>query len=815
MWLGRIFVWMAMLTALMAAWHYWRAETQRHGTRDAGRGTEERDGKGVGEGGMLGKARRWYLLMGITIAAATAYLWWLILTQRYEVAYVHDYTNRELPTLYRIAALWGGQAGTWLIWALFTMLWGLLLRKFAQPYETATLAILSGLNFLLLLPVGVPGVAAALAEAGVRLKPILNTAMEDPFLVLSPPPSDGRGLNPLLQNPWMAVHPPNMFAGYSAMALPFALAVAGLWRRDWQGWTRYALPAAALGTFQLGLGITLGGVWSYEVLGWGGYWAWDPVENASFIPWLSCAALMHCLIAHRITKGALQLTAFLALTTFLTAYYATFVTRSGFIQSVHSFGTSPITWWILGIMLGLAAISFGLFFLRLRQVPVVEGKPIVESVTSLNTFLYAGAVVLFLFGALVFAGLSLPWLTLAGKALGLTEVGEVAVDRTFYDKASFPFALVMCLLLAFFPLLVLVQRKSEEERNEWVKATPWLVTNIALLTALLAFLFGVRQPVSLILIGVASTCLVANFYALYLRARKSPLTVGAYIAHIGLALFVLGVVGSELHDSARQLVITAGGHRVAHGYLFTYTGIHERPDGKIEARLEAYRMEDHANPEMKPEFVATTIFWDTKFGLVRVPFIKRYLTHDIYIEPIELQGSEAPGTITLMRGEERKAGKWNIKFVRFHLSGEHMEGGMPSKVGAVIELNDGTKTYTVTPYWDLEKGTRHEAKIPEKGITVSLESMNAESRSVTLRIEGIEGLHGQPGFIVVNVQKKPAVNLVWLGALLVLLGSLLAGIRRMREALKAQAKISVRDEGRGTGDEKGEAKARKAKRVAA
>jgi cytochrome c biogenesis factor len=98
MWLGRILVWMAMLTALMTAWHYWRAETQRHGTRDAGRGTEERDGKGMGKGGMLSKARRWYLLMGITIVAATAYLWWLILTQRYEVAYVHDYTNRELPT---------------------------------------------------------------------------------------------------------------------------------------------------------------------------------------------------------------------------------------------------------------------------------------------------------------------------------------------------------------------------------------------------------------------------------------------------------------------------------------------------------------------------------------------------------------------------------------------------------------------------------------------------------------------------------------------------------------------------------------------
>ena len=361
----------------------------------------------------------------------------------------------------------------------------------------------------------------------------------------------------------------------------------------------------------------------------------------------------------------------------------------------------------------------------------------------------------------------------------------------------------MCLLLALFPLSVLVRPKEEDGAKEWVKAVPWLVINIALLTALLAFLFGVRQPVSLLLIGAASTCLVANFYALYLRAKQSPLTIGAYLAHIGLALFILGVVGSELHDSARQLVIPAGGHRVAHGFLFVYSGIRERPDGKLEVKLEAYRMDGHESASEKPEFFATPIFWDTAFGLVRTPFIKRYLTHDIYVEPIELQGAQAPGTLTLVRGEERQVGNWKIKFVRFHLAGKAMMG-MPSQVGAVLEFDDGKKTYTATPYWDLEKGTKHEAKIPEKGITVALESMNAESRSVTLHIDGIEGLHGHSGFIVINVQKKPAVNLVWIGTALILLGALLAGVRRMREAIKAQIE-SVRTE----------RKERKVKKVAA
>lgn len=755
MWLGRILLWAAMVVALVTALKYWQVE--REMMKQGAKRSEKLELS-------LKRARCWFLLSGSMVLATMVYLWSLIMTERYEVAYVHDYTSRELEPLYRFAALWGGQAGTWILWAFFTFLWGLVVWRFARLYEPATLAILSGLIFLLLLP----------------------AAVEDPFRIAYPGATNGRGLNPLLHNFWMAVHPPSMFLGYASMGLPFALAIAGLWRKDWHRWTRYALPASCLGVATLGLGISLGGVWSYEVLGWGGYWAWDPVESASLIPWLGCASLMHLLVAQKTSKSSARAVTFLALLTFLTTYYATFVTRSGFIQSIHSFGNSSITWWILAIMLGLTAVSFGLFFLRLKQIPT-ESSPLIKGVANLNTFLYAGAVVLFLFGALVFAGLSLPWITLLGKILGLTEIGEVSVDRTFYDKAAFFFALVMCLLLASFPLLVLFRPKEEQQRREWVRATPWLIANIALIIALLAFLFGVRYLVSIVLIAAASTCLIANFYALYLRVRQSPLTIGAHIAHVGLALFVLGVVGSELHDSAQQLVITAGRHKAAHGFLFTYTDVRERAGGKVEAVLSAYRIDGNSNPDNKPEFVAIPIFWDTKFGLVRVPFIKRYLTYDIYIEPIELQDGKLPGMLTLTKGEEKKIGNWSIRFVKFHLSGEHMMGGMLSKVGAVVELNDGRKTYTVIPYWDLDKGIRREAKIGERGVTVSLERISAESHSIALRIDGIEGLGGQPGFIVVNVQKKPAVNLVWLGAALVLLGSLLAGIKRLRESFETQA----------------------------
>lgn len=762
MWLGRLFLWTAMAAALAAAFAYFRAELL----------VQQQKGEEVQR--WLFRARGRFWLMGLFIMGAMAYLWWLILTQRYEVAYVHDYTNRELPTIYRFAAFWGGQAGTWMMWAFFTTLWGLLLRKFAQPYETATLAILSGLNFLLLLPV----------------------AIEDPFRLLHPPPDDGRGLNPLLQNYWMAIHPPNMFIGYASMGLPFALALAGLWRKDWHGWTRYALPAACFGTAALGFGIALGGIWSYEVLGWGGYWAWDPVENASFVPWLACASLMHLLIVQRTKKSASRLTTVLALSTFLLAYYATFVTRSGFIQSVHNFGTSTITWWVLGIMAFLTVISFGLLALRLKQVPIGEIKPVVDSLTSLNFFAYAGTVVFGVFCLIVLAGLSLPWITIVGKALGFTKMGEFGVERVFYDRASFPIAVVMCLLLAFMPLLVMVRPKDEEQWRMWKSSVPWLIANGALLTALVAFLFGIRQPVSLLLLGGAAVCIVGNGYALYLRAKQSPLTVGAYMAHLGLGVFLLGVVGSELRDSSKQLIIPAGEHRVAHGFLFTFTGLHPRPDGKFEAHLHAHRLggNGHGNGG-EPAFTANPVFWDTAFGLVREPFIKRYLTHDIYIEPVEYQSPQEAGVVTLARGEEIKAGNWRIKFARFELGGKPFMG-MPSKVAVVVEMNDGKRTHTLKPYWNLEAQTTHADRIAGTKIEVGIESMNAESRTVTLHIKGIDGLQGRPEFIVVNVQRKPAVNLVWLGAALMLLGALLSGIRRTREAIKAQ-QVAIASERKG------------------
>ncbi|MCS7223225.1 MAG: cytochrome c biogenesis protein CcsA [Armatimonadetes bacterium] len=751
--IGRLLLWSSLALALAASIAFFRSEreVQRQWSSEPSR--------------QLTFARRLFLLMGLCIALTMIYLWYLILTQRYEVAYVHEYTDRSLPLLYRFAAFWGGQAGTWLLWAFFTTLWGLFLTRFAKPYETAALTILSGLNFLFLLP----------------------AVLEDPFRVLHPPPRDGMGLNPLLHNPWMAIHPPNMFIGYASMSLPFALALAGLWRKDWTGWTRYALPACNLAVAALGLGIFLGGVWSYEVLGWGGYWAWDPVENASFVPWLACVALLHFLIVHRSGKGAARLTTFMGLLPLLTVYYATFVTRSGFIQSVHAFGTSPIVWWLLGIMTFLTVVSMGIFALRVRQVPAPEGQ-VIDRIGGYSFFATMGAIIAGIFGLVVLIGLSLPWISIIGKAIGFKDMPEVGVDRAFYDRVSFPIAIVMAVSLAFMPLLTLVVPKNEEDRISWLKSVPWLILNIGLASALVGFWMGVRQPVSLILIGLSAAVIATNGYALIKRLKTSPWASGAYLAHTGLALFILGVVGSELHDETARLVIPSGQHRSAFGYLLTYADLRPTEDGKLQVVLEGAKLNGtNSHDGAHSTFTATPVmFFAPRFGMVRRPHIERSLLYDIYIEPLEFALPEEAGTLTLARGESATVKPYTITFNGFRLSGK-VTMGMPEKITALVEIKDGKKTHLLKPYWHLKEDgiDKKSDHIPGTNIKVSIEGMNAEERSVKFRIEGIDGLTGHSGYVVINVLKKPGVNLVWLGSICVLLGALFTGVRRIREVAKA------------------------------
>ncbi|MER3329105.1 MAG: cytochrome c biogenesis protein CcsA, partial [Candidatus Kapaibacterium sp.] len=270
--------------------------------------------------GLLKLGRFAYYGVTATMLAISMYLLSNILSHNFQMTYVWEYSSTTLPLNLLISTFYAGQQGSFLLWGLTLTLIGFFLIPYLKErnYEYITMGI-----FVLVI-------------AFILLILIFKSPFEfvwetyaDQNVEVGFTPKEGRGLNPILQNYWINIHPPILFLGYSAMTIPYIFAIAGLLKKDYRKWIRLALPWTLFASAILGLGLMLGGLWAYETLGWGGFWAWDPVENSSLIPWLTAVTLVHTMYIHQKTGGLIKTNFVLAFLTFLFVLYATFLTRSG------------------------------------------------------------------------------------------------------------------------------------------------------------------------------------------------------------------------------------------------------------------------------------------------------------------------------------------------------------------------------------------------------------------------------------------------------------------------------------------------------
>lgn len=382
-------------------------------------------------------ARRAGVTIFPTLSVAMACLWGLFLTDDFSIAYVANHSNRDLPVLYKFAALWSGQEGSLLFWS-----W-----------------ILSGYMFFVLLRHREEGELRPLAGvilAGVQLFfLILNAFIVSPFRVLAEVapdgatrpfvPADGRGLNPLLQYPEMVLHPPTLYLGYVGFSVPFAFALAALITRSpGERWIHVTRRWTMIAWGFLTLGILMGAHWAYAVLGWGGYWAWDPVENASFMPWLTGTAFLHSVMMQE-RRGMLKVwNVWLVFITFLLCIFGTFLTRSGVVSSVHAFAQSPIGHWFVGFLMLVFAVCL-FFFARRRDYLRSEHR--LEAVLSREaSFLFNNLVLL----AACFAVL---WGTLFPVISEAVTGSKVSVGPPFFNRVNIPIFLFLLLLTGVGPLL--------------------------------------------------------------------------------------------------------------------------------------------------------------------------------------------------------------------------------------------------------------------------------------------------------------------------------------------------------------------------
>ncbi|NLG51337.1 MAG: heme lyase CcmF/NrfE family subunit [Chloroflexi bacterium] len=606
---------------------------------------------------LLQSARNGVWVTAATTTAAVGLLLALLLRRDFSVSYVYGHTNSHLPLAYTISALWAGQEGSLLLWLWFLALLSVIAVWRQQAIARAALTARSvgaarvSTKHAPAIPqtAALPYAVAALTLNQAFLALVLLAA-SNPFALLPVTPTDGQGLNPLLQNFWMVMHPPVVFLAYAAYTVPFALAfggvVTGRFTREWlESVRRWALFAWLF----LGAGILMGAWWAYLELGWGGYWAWDPVENSSLIPWLTGTALLHSLMMQERRDTFRQWNLWLIGATFLLCLFATFVTRSGAVQSVHAFGLSSLGNYFIGFILLLLAIQVYLLHKRRQQINMPQEVGALlsrEASLLLTNLLFVGAA------GIVLLGILFP--TLARAIQGR----EISLGAAFYERTVGPLAQIIVLVIGVCPWLPWGGMKSGAL---WRRLLPATLAALGVVVALL--LLGIRYGPALVAFGVAAFVLVSLLASTYREVavrqrsqRERPMQAlarlwqkgyrryGGRIVHLGVVLIAVGITGSSIYQDEVQVSLTQGEQVDLGGYSVRYrqpfietSPLYQRVGAEVDI--------------LRGESVVTTLkpvkdfFWSADQWVTEVA-IHTTLKQDLYVI---LAGMEDDGKLASFR----------------------------------------------------------------------------------------------------------------------------------------------------------------------
>ncbi|HEY2955594.1 MAG TPA: cytochrome c-type biogenesis CcmF C-terminal domain-containing protein [Candidatus Eisenbacteria bacterium] len=714
---GPILVWIAFLASLVAGLGFLAATGGREQA--------------------LRPARWAFRVQWLALAGAIATLWTLLFSHDFRYEYVANYTSRAMEWHYVMAGLWGGQEGTFLLWALITCTLGLALMRVRHALTTPAM-------FFLNLPLVMLG---------------LVSVMRGPFLMFPGGrfPMDGQGLNPLLQDPWMTIHPPVLFTGFSSLVAPFAIAMAALVRRDYDGWVKVVLPWAVLSTAVLATGFIMGGVWAYKVLGWGGYWGWDPVENGSFIPWLSNVALLHGLLVQRVTGSLRRTNFFLAVTSYVLVLYASFLTRSGVLAdfSVHSFVNLGLNGFLLSFLLLTAIVGYGTLLYRLRDIPGPR-EPLGSF--SRESMMWLGQLVFMLMCALTAVGMSAPLIT---RLFGPPS----NVQTTYYNLVNAPLAVALGVLLGLAPLM---RWRKQDPQSLLRAALPAI--GVAVVVAVIAVAAGVRAPLSAAIVFAAAWGLAANAIVT-LRGFRAGWKHGiAYLGHLGVSVMLIGIVASSQYGREVQVQLPQGQERSALGYRMTFEGVRKSANGKDRVMIAVNA------PERKFEALPALYWSEFSQGYMKKPHIERLLTHDIYISPLEMVGEDpAARALWLGKGETKQVGQVKYTFVDFD-----RQMGEVVRVAARLRVEIGGRTVPARPVLEMNMQNGVPNRIPDYlpgGGSVQIVSVDPNTGRVALEVPGMG--HREGGDVLaVEVSTKPLINLVWVGAIIMLGSAFLSVLRR-------------------------------------
>jgi cytochrome c-type biogenesis protein CcmF len=572
----------------------------------------------------------------IVIAAGS--LIYALITHDFSLAYVAHYSSTTMPMQYTVTALWGGQAGSMLFWVLILGVYSIVAllqnqnkNRQLMPYATA---VLMGIQLFF-------------------ISMLIFAA--DPFEKAFPIPVEGQGLNPLLQNYWMQSHPPSLYTGYVGLSVPYAFAMAALisgrldvsWIKTIRKWTLFSW-------LFLTLGILQGSYWAYIELGWGGYWAWDPVENASLMPWLAVTAFLHSVMIQE-KKGMLKIwNMVLVMVAFVLSIFGTFLTRSGVVSSVHAFAQSPIGGYFAAF-LGIVAV-FSVFFLMKRKKELAPESRLESFISRESSFLFNNIFFLVICLA-VLCGTTFP--ILSEWATG----SKVTVSAPFFNQVVSPFAIGLVLLTGICPLISWRKAGVKNLRRNFT------IPSVMGLIAVVVLVFTGVHRIPPLLFFFSSVFVLATVYFEFTKGTQARMSMiresapaaflhliqrnrrryGGFIIHTGMAILIIGIAASSFYGRTKDATVKSGDSFFVGSYRLVYRDLqfHRDPNKEVmTATVQVIKKDEPAgflyperhfykNSEQPTTEVALRSFWDEDLYLILADWTESgTATFKVFVNPL-------------------------------------------------------------------------------------------------------------------------------------------------------------------------------------
>ena len=858
--LGHAFGIMSFVAALLAALAY----TQGHYSDLS----EQAGWKRLGRAG--------FVIHTASVIGIIVVLFIMLFNHYFEYQYVWQHSNTAMDMKYILSCFWEGQEGSFLLWTFWNAVLGNILLRTAKDWEFSVMAIVS------LVQVFLASMLLGIYVGGYKLG-------SDPFILLREHPEfsnlpfiqmptyldklDGRGLNPLLQNYWMTIHPPTLFLGFSATLFPFAYGLAGLWRGKLREWITPALPWTYFGISILGTGILMGGAWAYEALSFGGFWAWDPVENASLVPWITLVGAAHVMLINQ-RKGESLVTAhFLVYITFILILYSTFLTRSGVLgeTSVHAFtdlGMSGqllvylfffvwlpsvmviqdakrrLLWFALSILVLIYSVAaFNklivlaflvtslVIMLRSLSISLKPERGEEEHSSSREFWMFIGSLVLLIAAFQITFTTSTPVVNkmLSGGLARLFETLNSWIPNDLFAKMAeaklaapadpiahynawqVPFAIITALLMGFTQFL----KYKKSSVPVFIKQIVLSFAVSFVLTAVIGLLVAIDEPLYLLLLFSSVFAVVANTdYIFRILKGKLP-KAGASIAHIGFGLILVGALisaGKQEFISRNQTAVNLGKDFPAEENILLALN-DTLPMGEFEVAyrgdsvsgINIYYNVDYykrqTDGSLVKEFrLSPFVQTNPRMGNVAEPATKHYLHRDIFTHvtyaPLEKKSEEGnewkeakdfqmhigdtiftSNSLVILAGIDKQ--------VDLSMSPQLLPGDLVVGANLRVLTIDG-KEKTLQPLYVIRNSSVFSVDVTDEvnGLEVGFFKIDPETESFHIRLR--EKVDPQKEFIILKAIVFPGINILWIGCLIMAIGTMLAAWTRIQLARKSK-----------------------------